>query len=102
MYFQELSLRIEPGPCVLGLKRGSESPYLERPGRQLHQQGLSETMYASVYCCRTYEKAVTRSDHYYCMTLVPCGAPSVPVYWLRGSGKTNCLAIATNTVTLAY
>ena len=28
---------------VVGLRSGFETPYLERPGRQLHQQGLSET-----------------------------------------------------------
>ena len=27
----------------LGLESGFDPPYLERPGRQLHQQGLSET-----------------------------------------------------------
>jgi len=29
-------------PGTLGLKSGFESPDLDRPGRQLHQQGLSE------------------------------------------------------------
>ena len=28
-------------PCSLGLESGFEPSYLERPGRQLHQQGLS-------------------------------------------------------------
>jgi len=39
--------RASPGtrisPTDLGLRSGFDPPYLERPGRQLYQQGLSET-----------------------------------------------------------
>jgi len=41
---QRLDLRLRRVLRVLGLRRsGFKPPYLERPGRQLHQQGLSET-----------------------------------------------------------